>query len=233
VSRIVSTPTAAPNSAASIDIESIVRRVLMQLRETNRVEVATQVTASETPLFDQRVFSLEDVRGIDAGTQAITLASRTVITPAARDELRQRGIAFEKVSSGPASTHVRKTPAPGTRAIDLQRDGDVSDSLFAAVKNQVITRGVRLCNQASTVVVLSDRPATTAHLRTRPDACVVSINRVDDVPRFLVELSPNVFVLDVLHLHVVSLTNAIASIAKPTSSPFGTRPKITGAGGLS
>ena len=236
MSRIVARPADSALPDTSIDIEAIVRRVLMQLRpETASGDASAQSEpAVPTSLsFDAGVCSLEDINTIDASIKHLQLSSRTVVTPAARDELRRRGIVTEKSAATSHSGRHRSKPQPGTRAINLQCDGEVAEHLFAAVKKQVRTRGVRLCDRASVEVILSSRPATTAHQRTGPDRCVVAINRVDDVSRFIAELSPNTFVLDIAHLHLVAIATTIASIAKPTSQAFTSIPRITVAGGLS
>ncbi len=238
MSRIVPRPTESAFTDASIDLEAIVRRVLLQLRRESAIgdtESREQTSAATSFLFEAGVCSLDDVQALSASIKHLQLSARTVITPAARDELRYRGITVTKAdATGDANSKQVNSEKikvqSGSRAINLQCDGVVADHLLAAVKKQVLNRGVRLCNQSSLEVVLSSRPATTAHQRTGPDRCVVAINRVDDVQRFMAELSPNTFVLDVAHLHLVALANAIAAIAKPTSR---TIPKVTMAGGLS
>lgn len=198
-------PTDATGPDVSIDIESVVRRVLRQARETGQaVETVPPVSSV---VIDQPVFSLQDVRAIGDGMTSIVLASRTVLAPAAHDESRDRGIAVEKTNTGRKSSPTnRRSIASRTRAIKLLRDGDVAQELYSSVQKQVGTRGIRLCDRASVTVIVSGRPAVTAHSQVGPGRCVVSIHRVDDVPRFPRELSPNVFVLDVVHLHLVTIS---------------------------
>lgn len=183
--------------------------------------------------FDRGVCSLDDVKAIGGSVKQLQLSSRTVITPAARDELRHRGIVVVKSVSAAAMASKSAKPQAGTRAIKLQRDGNVADHLFEALQKQLRVRGIRLCSESSVEVILSSRPATTAHQRTGKDRCVVAINRIDDVRRFMAELSPNTFVLDIAHMHLVALANAIAVIAKPASSSISATPNVTGAGAMS
>ncbi|TWT73062.1 hypothetical protein [Allorhodopirellula solitaria] len=223
---------------ASIDIEGVVGRVLAQLRQQaagKDSESPTSQTAPGTHVISGGVCSLDDIAAINASTNCVEVSARTVVTPAARDELRQRGIALTRVDAGTtAGAEVTQAKfLPGSRAVHLQRDGSVPDQLLAAVKKQAISRGVRLCNQSSLAVILSSRPAITAHQHTGSDRCVVAINRLDDIPRFLSDLSPNTFVLDTAHLHLVALAGAIAAIARPNSGASRVNPKITVAGGLS
>ncbi|MBB3207727.1 hypothetical protein FHS27_003554 [Rhodopirellula rubra] len=235
MSRIVAPSNVASSTGAAIDIESIVRRVLSELKVMGNQDAAAKPTG---PLvITKRVIALTDVEAIATTVKQIELPSRAVVTPAARDELRHRGITITKTNTNTDQTATATpttTPAvqPGTRAIDLQTDGDVSATMLSSVKKQLTLRGIRLCNRASVTVILSSRPATTAHHSCGGDRCVVSINRLDDVRRFLAELSPNVFVLDVMHLHLVAITGAITTIAKPSIATQ-SRPQITVAGGLS
>ncbi len=237
MSRLVSRPADSALSETSIDIEAIVRRVLMQLQQSKDNAMlssdAESSNQTESISFDAGVCSLDDVRLMTVSTKQLHLSPRTVITPAARDELRHRGITVVKLAAMPDAEINQAPRQPGTRSIHLQRDGIVADHLFAAVKRQILSRGVRLCNQSDVEVILSSRPATTAHHWSGTNRCVVAINRIDDVPRFMIELSPNVFVLDIAHLHLVALASCITAIAKPTSRSLSKAPTITVAGGLS
>lgn len=233
MSQIASRPTESTSTDASIDLEAIVRRVLVQLRQepvTGDAEPREQTSAATSLTFQAGVCSLDDVTAIGASIKHLQLSGRTVITPAARDELRRRRVTVTKSDEVPDATAKPNSTQPGSRAIHLRCDGVVPEHLLKAVRKQVLHRGVRLCNQSSLEVILSNRPATTAHQQTGPGRCVAAINRVDDVQRFMAEISPNTFVLDIAHLHLVALANAIALIAKPASQ---TTPKITMAGGLS
>lgn len=233
MSRIVAPSNVASSTGAAIDIESIVRRVLSELKVMGNQDAAAKPTG--TLVIAKRVIALTDVEEIATTVKQIELPSRAVVTPAARDELRHRGITITKTNTDQTAIATpTTTPAvePGTRAIDLQTDGDVSATMLSSVKKQLTLRGIRLCNRASVTVILSSRPATTAHHSCGGDRCVVSINRLDDVRRFLAELSPNVFVLDVVHLHLVAITGAITTIAKPSTATQ-SRPQVTVAGGLS
>lgn len=236
MSPTVSHCTESALTDVSIDIEAIVRRVLMQLRQESLSgeRKPEYEPPAITPLrFDGGVCSLDDVKAIDASVKHLQLSRRTVITPAARDELRHRGVMVTQSATTTADVSKVAELQAGTRAIKLLRDGNVADHLFEALQKQLRGRGVRLCRESSVEVILSSRPATTAHQRTGKDRCVVAINRIDDVQRFMAELSPNTFVLDVAHLHLVALARAIAVISKPTSPSISTTPIVTVAGALS
>ncbi|EMI55412.1 hypothetical protein [Rhodopirellula sallentina] len=244
MSRFVPTPENTSNADTAIDIESIVRRVMQELNAIAKPAVSSAAVPPQSKpsnsgpagsqVLDCRLVTLSEINAISSSVKQITLPAGAVVTPAARDELRHRGISLTTCESNEsAQSSVRSTSnAPGTRAVRLQSDGDVNDVLIASLKKQLSIRGVRLCNEAGVSVTLSSRPATTAHHACGTDRCVVSINRLDDVSRFLRELSPNVFVLDVLHLHLIALADAITTIAKPAASTQ-PRPKVTVSGGLS
>ncbi len=200
---------------------------------TPRPVSGIQSASTSTCELLTRVIALEDLKSVPSTVNTLQVGVHAVVTPAARDELRQRGIKLSRSETASTGNAAKQNVQAGSRAIHLQRDGDVSDAFYAAVKKQVTSRGVRLCSKASLSVILSSRPATTAHHESGPGRCVVSINRVDDVSRFMAELSPNVFVLDVKHLHLVAISGAITTIAKPGAAASPVRLRITVAGGLS
>jgi hypothetical protein len=235
VSRFIPSIADASTATVSLDVEAIVRRVLEQLvSEPMQVPVSSAPSESTSTFgLSTRVISLEELKTVPSTVNTLHVGVQSVVTPAARDELRRRGINLSRGEIVSTIDAPKKNSDAGSRAIHLQRDGDVSDGQYAAVIKQVTGRGVRMCSKASLSVVLSSRPATTAHHSAGPGRCVVSINRVDDVSRFMAELSPNIFVLDVKHLHLVAIAQAIAAIAKPDSVGSPVRPLVTVAGGLS
>jgi hypothetical protein len=132
------------------------------------------------------------------------------VTPAARDELRQLGIA---VVRGAASGGNNK-PQNDRRfaAVHLRHDETVDAELFASIKRQVTVRGVRLCDQAGVTALLSARPASAVHRYVTDGHVAASVNRIDDVVRFKNELNPAIYVLDVHHLSLMSLVHVIVQM---------------------
>ena len=226
-------PTA---SLASIDIESIVRKVMQELGQGSNIETSnteTSKTVENEFAFTQRVITLEDLKAIPSSTKTIRVPAGAVLTPSVRDELKILGIRVSKTESPKSkpSTEVRaKLPF---RRINLQHDETVDAALFDAVEKQVSSRGIRLCDQAGVTAILSDRPATLVYQSIAANTSAVAINRVDDITRFKNQLRPTVFVLDVHHLHTVAFVDAIMQIARRAEKTITPRPRITVAVGQS
>lgn len=109
------------------EIERIVREVLSSMTasqlatSTTGTFPATASAASASVSLRDSVIGLEALRGIPSGVTSIQVASKAVVTPAARDWLRERGIAIARgdVANKPAvaatSTEIAQqsnTPVP-------------------------------------------------------------------------------------------------------------------------
>jgi hypothetical protein len=214
-------------SLAKVDIASIVRRVLRELETSVGPQASDNVFE-----FDQQVITLDDLKAIPASAKSIRVGLRAVITPSVRDELKSRGISVAKsakaTGSKPSAEVRRQLPF---RRVNLQHDETVELTLFDALQKQVAARGIRLCDQAGVTAILSDRPATVVYQSIAANTSAVAINRIDDIARFNRDLRPTVLVLDVHHLPLVSLVNAVVQIARRVEKPIAGIPKITVAGG--
>lgn len=176
-------------------------------------------TRAATFVFDHRVITLSDIDGVPAAMKTIELPAGGIVTPAVRDVLRSRGITVTRTRSKPVVSQVGNSGAKTKnnspfRPIHLQHDESIDAALLESVKKQLSIRGIKLCNRASRGVMLSSRPATAVHRCISDDVSAVSINRIDDVIRFKKELKPSVYVLDVQHLNLIALVNAIVQIAR-------------------
>lgn len=228
-----SNPTALP---ASVDIESIVRRVLRQLESLKPSSQLTNPAGEFT--FPQRVITLQDLKSVPASIKTIQVLSNAVLTPSVRDELRARRIEIVTTGERAASdaTESKSSQPQGDhspfRRVHLRHDSTIESTLFESVKKQLIVRRIRLCDQAGVTAILSSRPATAVYKSFSETTSAVLINRVDDVERFKAELRPTVYVLDVQHLHLVAITNAIIHIARRGETPITGVPRVTVSGGL-
>jgi hypothetical protein len=110
---------------SSIDIERIVREVLASISPANMAANTAANTASDAamnvkgiptepiaPAVDvmhltASVLSMDSLRNLPSTTKQITVASTTLVTPAAKDWLRQKGIGWtRKVQASPSVTQV-------------------------------------------------------------------------------------------------------------------------------
>jgi hypothetical protein len=208
--------------APGIDIASIVRRVVHELKRMEAVEVVSQqpdAARATTFVFDHRVITLSDIDGVPAAMKTIELPAGGIVTPAVRDVLRGRGITVVHATSKPVASQVGNADGKTKRSspfrpIHLQHDESIDTNLLGSVENQLSIRGIKLCNQASRGVMLSSHPAATVYRCISDHVSAVSINRIDDVLRFKKELNPSVYVIDVQHLNLISIVNAIVQIAR-------------------
>lgn len=87
---------------AEIDIEAIVREVVRRLRQVNGELAdgdanceALSTEQSELKLED-RLVTLETLHNRLAGVRSVSVPHRAIVTPAVRDELKDRGIALSR-----------------------------------------------------------------------------------------------------------------------------------------
>jgi hypothetical protein len=212
------TQSATPNN---VDIASIVEQVLRRLRDQTDTSVSPSkpATNDETVhVLNDKVISVDVIQGIPSGVTQVQV-SGGIVTPAARDEMRSRGITL----AGSKSTHAASAkPASnsGKRFIQLHTDTS-SKSIRDALARQLSLRGVDHCPRAHRSVIVTDRPAATMFDRIQSGSRAVLITRLEDIPRFAAEMDANTFVLDMQRFNLVALVNAantIAQLPKPTAS---------------
>ena len=233
---------------ANIDIESIVRLVLHRIQDhpnldrghSSETSITDTPLITDTPIIDQNVLTLEDLKNISVTKTQILVSSRCVVTPAVKDELRNRGIEVVRVPSPSTSSTDVNSPAKSNataqrkspfRRIRLTHDASVEKNLYGSVEKQLVTRGIRLCDESSIGVVLSSRPAVAVYESIAANTSAVLISRIEDISRFRAELRPSVFVLDVQHLSLLALVNSAITIAQRGERHWTGVPKITVAGG--
>jgi hypothetical protein len=74
-------------------VERIVREVLARLTATEKTPAKLETTAATTAIgLVGRVISLADVKRLPADAREVQVSTGALITPAAKDELRERGV---------------------------------------------------------------------------------------------------------------------------------------------
>lgn len=106
-------------SVAEIDIETIVREVIRRLREAqggtdndNKTIAGTQRVATSLAVTD-RVVTLATLDGKLTGIQNIVVPARAIVTPAARDELKQRKITIDRTANATHKNVAKQSLASG------------------------------------------------------------------------------------------------------------------------
>ncbi|MEO9932210.1 hypothetical protein [Rhodopirellula bahusiensis] len=212
------TNSATPNN---VDITSIVEQVLRRLRDQTDTSVSpSKPTPNDETVhvLNDKVISVDVIQGIPAGVTQVQV-SGGIVTPAARDEMRARGITLAGSKSTPAAA-TKTASNSGKRFIQLHTDTS-SKSIRDALARQLSLRGVDHCPRAHRSVIVTNRPAATLFDRIQLGSRAVLITRLEDIPRFASEMDADTFVLDMQRFNLVALVNAantIAQLPKPTAS---------------
>ena len=177
----------------------------------NRIQTGStaQTTDRDEVVINDRVVTADAIARINTAPAEVTIPDRAVITPAARDEASRRRIKFRR--SNDASIAARQQPLgtadTAVRIIDIAKPDRAN-----AVATQLAGRGV---NSVAATIVLSESPAADVHhqcLVNRQRAAM--INSLADVDRFVAELDPTVWVLDMARINFSTAVNVVARIAK-------------------
>jgi hypothetical protein len=179
---------AKENKIDPAQVAELVRKVINRLQQ------------NDTASSDARVITLDTIK--EHQTTQLTVAPSAVITPAARDEARRRGIKIHRADQ-PATTCNKTTINNIIDADNPQR--------AETVRDQLQRRGAAIGNGT---IVLSDSPAAEVHKQISQGNRATMITAIADVPRFAAELDPTVWVLDMKRLNIPAAVNAVVKIAQ-------------------
>lgn len=188
----------AARKHASIDpalIASISREVIARLRSASP-------SATDASICDQLITS-ETIESITGKPARILIAKSAVVTPAACDEARRRGITIHRTNGPQPSTPTHHASIEITDTSDPQRAQNV--------REQLERRSV--CRSAARIV-LSDQPANEVHRLCAIGERAVMIISIIDVPRFADDFKPTVWVLDMKRMNLAVAVNAAARITQ-------------------
>ena len=180
-------------------IQEIVRQVIARLR-TGDMTHATGVIQ-----ISQRVVTAQTIEQIKGSVRSVTIRSDAVVTPAAKDAARQRGITLQRCTQRinkknydehQQPTHLIDTDDPNRREI---------------VESQLRRRGLA---EMHTRIVLTDSPAATVIREVNGGEVAVMVSSLDEVGRFAAECNPTSWVLDMKRLNLPGAVNVTALIAK-------------------
>lgn len=220
-------------TVAEIDIETIVREVIRRLREAtsgteSNIETiaGTQRVAPSLELAD-RVVTLSSLEGKLSGIETVVVPSRAIITPAARDELKQRKITIERAASAKPSGVAITTVAGGlTVAVETsglcevelrkllgksvnvvkQPAADAAASVKSLGENVVAGgRGVLITSTPAAAVMLANR---TNGVRAAYGFNFPAIRRAKD------EIAANLLVIEPAGKSVAELAGMIAEFER-------------------
>lgn len=178
-------------------VAAIAREVIARLKSTSKTN---QSAAS----LDDRVITAGTIEQLIGKPTQLFIAPGAIVTPAARDEARQRGITINHTLDVPAQQQ------PNRGRLDII--DSIKPERAQAVRTQLARRGT---NNGSARVVLSDTPGRDVHQQcTAHRERAVMITAVADVQRFADELAPTVWVLDMKRLNIAAATNVVTQITQ-------------------
>ncbi len=159
--------------------------------------------------------STQTIEQINEPVSSVAIRSDAVITPAAKDAARQRGITLQRCdqSNGDQSNGDKKTNTEQQRPLQLVDTDDPSRSEL--IESQLRRRGV---SQMHTRIVLTDSPAATVVREVKGGEVAVMVSSLDEVDRFAAECNPTSWVLDMKRLNLPGAVNVAALITKLGSS---------------
>lgn len=204
--------TDAPNiTNSAIDsalIAEIVRRVIAQLG-------GDEPSVRAEPVTDQ-VVSVATIERFAGTTERLNILPRAVVTPAAWDEAKQRGIAIVRAPGPSAAGDSDPQPAGTGEAVNrvdrTAHTGMITDTdqpeRAESIAVQLAHRGV----SGDARIVLSDRPAAELQRLASGGKRAAMVRCIADVDRFETELRPQIWVLDMIDMNWIAAVNAAARI---------------------
>lgn len=94
-------------NTAALDIERIVREVLRRVAELSPADTNGSGGKHSTLVLDDKVVTLATLERRLGGIRTVVVAERAVVTPAVRDELRQRNIELRNTEKNGTETAAR------------------------------------------------------------------------------------------------------------------------------
>lgn len=207
------------NASTQQMIDRVVREVLARLgsagstastssRPAASQEGKEQERESRCFSIADRVLSVESLAAVPAGVDRVQIQPATVITPAARDIARERGIIWIRQGESPQAE----------RGVLLIADTD-SPARSSGLRHQLATRGLlatstdpdsllkRIGQDPATGLVLSDLPAGFVCKACRNEAVrAAAVSELNELSAIAAQMKPNLWVID---MRRVSLSKAI------------------------
>lgn len=189
-------------------VAQIVRKVIARLRNTHAAQLNTNTNATAASISD-KVVTAHTIESV-AGTPAeVFVAPSAVVTPAALDVAKQRGIRINRtIDVPPAQQPSQHLPQHNHRITDTEQPLRAQ-----SLRQQLMKRGITELN--SQRIILSDTPATDLHRCIATESCrAAMVSSMNDVDRFHRELQPSVWVFDMGRMSLIAAVNAAARIAQ-------------------
>lgn len=196
-------------------LRRIVREVIARLSNNNPPSHSTSTNTTAVSICD-RIVSAATIDNISGKPSQIFVSRNAVITPAARDAANERSITINRSVEIPATQRPiqqsAEITASNTSSTELPEIIDTANpSRVEAFQAQLARRG--MTGSGGATLVLSDTPAKDVHhFCAEQGRRATMIATITDVDRFANELNPDVWVLDMTRMNLVTATNTAARI---------------------
>ena len=229
------------------EIEAIVRVVLQRLRSAqgaptehsgttakgSTIDKTVEPSNSGSLRLEQPLVTLEHLRDSWHGLHVLQVPARCVVTPAVVDELRLRGVALERIAAAvrPGST---KAEAVGAKllllAVKNNQFGLAGQLAGSSVQLQSIEPDSHAVGLAAARQQVASADRYCLWSTSRPfaamNACsqeaqitAVQLAQVEDLPRAIEEVRPNVIVVDSTRWRPVAIAQLVHNWTRSFAQP--------------
>ena len=164
---------------AEIDIEWIVREVIRRLRQVRTELPSEGESESATPTpgelkIEDRLVTLETLYKRLDGVQSIVVPVRAIVTPAVRDELKDRGIAIRHAGNGQGHSNGSVLRNDQRPTVWIMADGVDLPALQKMCGSAI---AVKTANNIDTAINELSTNQRAVVITNTPSGAVVSANR--------------------------------------------------------
>ncbi|QDT13162.1 hypothetical protein [Planctomycetes bacterium K23_9] len=196
----------ATNTIDPARIAAIVREVIARIKQSN-LSANLQTDTATNPLPD-KIITVATIESLSGSPCDVTIDSKAVVTPAARDEAKLRGITIRRSDAQPSTQNFNTEPSTQpTEIVDVSQPERAVSMLAQLARRGISSIGCK--------IVLSETPAADVfRFCHNENQRAVMLTSISDIPRFAGELQPTVWVLDMKRMNLMTAVNAAVQIAQ-------------------
>lgn len=186
-------------------IAAVVREVIARIQNQTIQTIPSKATGTRIP---DKVVTIATLDALPSCPGQILIEAKAIVTPAARDEAKLRGITIERSSEQPA----KQIPEPAKTAAHQELVDNTNPERATTVLAQLSRRGV---NMIGSKIVLSETPAADVfRFCSGEKERAVMLTSISEIARFASELKPTVWVFDMQRMNLMTAVNAAVQIAQ-------------------
>jgi hypothetical protein len=184
-----------------VRIAAIVREVIARIKQTN-------LTTNEPDSLPDKVITVATIEALTGSPNEIHVDAKAIVTPAARDEAKLRGITISR-SDKPVNRQNIETERPTNQneIVDVAKPERAASMVAQLSRRGISVLGCR--------IVLSETPAADVfRFCNSENERAVMLSNLSDVQRFASELQPTVWVFDMKRMNLMTAVNAAVQISQ-------------------